>query len=380
MEQQDLFGLVDEVYRRHGAVDNPTLYRLMEDEAGPLFGCKNHQGVDILKRKVRWYQQTLKHAGVLTRDSDGVWHHNSRGLTEIDSTYAVLGFSTRLGIAVIADCKHFFGRFDEPVHLVVTSPPYPLANPRRYGNVSEKEYVDWLCTTIEPLIGCMADGASLCLNVGNDIFLSRSPARSLYRERLVLALAERFGLYKMDELVWHNPNKPPSPAQWASLKRVQLNAGWEPVYWFTNNPDKVKSDNRAVLQAHTPKHLRFMLEGGNRHHRVSSDGSHVKKAGAYSNITAGRIPRNILTFPHDNKPKHMQALKEAGLPRHGATMPLALAEFLIRFLSRSGDLVADPFAGSLTTALAAEKNGRRWVATEKIREYMDGAALRFSLT
>jgi hypothetical protein len=44
--------------------------------------------------------------------------------------------------------------------------------------------------------------------ISNDIFIAKSPARSLYRERLVLALHDRLGLWKMDELIWENKSKP----------------------------------------------------------------------------------------------------------------------------------------------------------------------------
>jgi DNA modification methylase len=44
--------------------------------------------------------------------------------------------------------------------------------------------------------------------------------------------------------------------------------------------------------------------------------------------------------------------------------PLALLERIIRAASRPGDLVLDPFAGSGTTLVAAEKLGRRWVGCD----------------
>jgi DNA modification methylase len=60
---------------------------------------------------------------------------------------------------------------------------------------------------------------------------------------------------------------------------------------------------------------------------------------------------------------------ENGLPVHGATMPLALADFLVRYLSEPDDLVVDPFSGWGTTAVAAERNGRRWLTSELMGEY-----------
>lgn len=57
-------------------------------------------------------------------------------------------------------------------------------------------------------------------------------------------------------------------------------------------------------------------------------------------------------------------------------MPLALATFLIKFLTREGDLVVDLFAGWGTSAKAAEDTGRRWLLTERMAEYVAAQALR----
>lgn len=382
-DQLSLFETVQEIYTTNPSLSQKELYAELESRGVDFSETKAISGksVNLIKRKVRWIQQTLKQMGVLERIEDGHWRMTEKGNLHQAQDCAVLGFSTGLGIAIIADCHQFFSGFKENIDLVFTSPPYPLAIQRNYGNVSESEYVDWLCRTIEPVIHLLHDGASICLNVGNDIFLSKSPARSLYRERLVLALSDRFGLHKMDELIWHNPNKAPTPIQWASLQRVQLNSGYEPVYWFTNNPQKVKSNNQAVLMPHTEQHKKLIANGGNQTHRVSGDGSHVKKVGAYQNQTAGKIPRNVLSIPHDarsNKP-WFDKLKEMGLPQHGALFPLALAEFFVRFLTKENDLVVDPFSGGFTTSLAAEKLNRRWVGTEQILEYVQGAKLRFAM-
>ena len=45
--------------------------------------------------------------------------------------------------------------------------------------------------------------------------------------------------------------------------------------------------------------------------------------------------------------------------------PLALYERIIRASSNPGDIVLDPFCGSGTTAVAAERLGRQWIAMER---------------
>ena len=65
---------------------------------------------------------------------------------------------------------------------------------------------------------------------------------------------------------------------------------------------------------------------------------------------------------------------------HPARMPKSLAEFFIKFLTRKGDLVLDPFAGSNVTGYTAECLGRKWISIEMIKEYAMGSKGRFKKT
>lgn len=392
--QLDLFSAVLHAYSREhgGAMANSDLYHVVADQAGiPVESFQDRMPVgrsgqmhSILTRKIRWHQQTLKHAGILQHvDGErGVWQLTSpasKDLDRISDNVAVVGFSTDLGIAILGSCETVFSRIDAPVHLCITSPPYPLAKARKYGNPTEPEYVDWICRILEPIVRNLVPGGSICLNVSNDIFVPGTPARSLYRERLVLALHDRLGLYKMDEFVWHNPAKAPGPVQWASKERYQLNVAWEPIYWLTNNPNGVRTDNRRVLQEHTEKHMKLILSGGEQRMQEYSDGAYRIQPGRFSNMTEGRIPRNVLVFGHTcaEQREYKRMARAAGLPAHGAPMPLKLASFLVEFMSNPGELVVDPFGGSFTTASAAERLGRRWLSTECMVQYVLGSALRF---
>lgn len=393
--QLNLFSSVLHAYAANeaGRLTNAEAYQkvaevmgLSEEEAlvRTVIG-KAEASRNVLAQKVRWYQQTLKQSGILehVEGERGVWQLTrkaSKELSEIAPTVAVLGFSTELGLAILGTCEHVFSHIDAPITLVLTSPPYPLKSARAYGNPSEAQYVDWICKTLEPVVKNLVPGGSLCLNISNDVFLSQSPARSLYRERLVLALHDRLGLFKMDELIWENRSKPPGPIQYASLQRNQLNVAWEPVYWFTNDPRQVKADNRRVLQAHTDKHLALIRGGGEQRAVSNSDGAYIIRPGAYGGDTAGSIPKNVLSFGHRCSAQlaYKKAARAQGLPVHGAPMPLKLAMFLVEFLSAPGDLVVDPFGGSFTTADAAERLGRLWLSTECMVEYVLGGSSRFT--
>lgn len=392
--QLDLFSSVLHAYtaERDGRLDNQTLYAEVAERAGidpDEFARRSPIGESgqlhsLTARATRWHQQTLKHAGILERveGQRGVWQLTQPASKKLDSIVpmvSVVGFSTDLGVAILGSCDSVFSRIDAPIVLALTSSPFPLRKPRAYGNVDESVFVDWLIKHLEPVVRNLVPGGSLVLNLSNDVFLAGMPARSMYTERLLLALHDRLGLYKVDTLPWVNKSKPPGPVRWASMDRVLLNTTWEPCFWLTNDPTRLRSDNRRVLLAHTEKHLALIQRGGEQREAIYSDGAYRIHQGSYGNPTAGKIPRNLLEFGHAcaDQRAYKKAARAHGLPVHGAPMPLALVKFLIEYMSEPGDLIVDMFAGSFTTPKAAELLGRRWLATEIMLQYVLGGSLRF---
>ena len=78
----------------------------------------------------------------------------------------------------------------------------------------------------------------------------------------------------------------------------------------------------------------------------------------YLDESKGEIVDNLWT---DIPPVNSQAEDRAG---YRTQKPLALLERIINASSNSGDLVLDCFCGSGTTAVAAEKLGRRWITCD----------------
>ncbi|MFN7130377.1 MAG: DNA-methyltransferase, partial [Brevundimonas sp.] len=62
---------------------------------------------------------------------------------------------------------------------------------------------------------------------------------------------------------------------------------------------------------------------------------------------------------------------------HPAVFPVALPEFVIDAYTDAGDIVFEPFGGSGTTMLAAERTGRLCRSVEIAPEYVDVAIKRF---
>lgn len=391
--QLDLFDVLG-AYRAAGdSISNEELYEQLTsqelltraelDAVSPIGESQELHSKS--KRRIRWFQQTLKGMGLLERiDGErGVWrlsHKNKAGLHEALDGVHLVAYSTELGCAVWTNNQPLFKSLGEPIHLCVTSPPYPLRQQRGYGNVDERKWVDFIVESLEPVVKSLAPGGSVVLNVSNDIFEPKRPSRSLYVERMVLALHDELGLSLMDRWPWINLSKPPGPTYWASIERQQLNVGWEPVFWFTNNPELVRSDNRRVLEPHSEQHLKLLEQGNTRQANYGDGAYRLRGKNSYANKTAGKIPKNVIVRGHrcaDTDAVRVAA-ERLGLPSHPAMFPTDIADFAIRFLTVEGDLVVDPFAGSNKVGLAAERLKRRWLSAELILEYVRVQAELFS--
>jgi DNA modification methylase len=62
---------------------------------------------------------------------------------------------------------------------------------------------------------------------------------------------------------------------------------------------------------------------------------------------------------------------------HPAVFPVALPEFIFQAYSQTGDVVFEPFNGSGTSLLAAQRTGRKCYGVEIAPEYVDVAIHRF---
>jgi len=92
--------------------------------------------------------------------------------------------------------------------------------------------------------------------------------------------------------------------------------------------------------------------------------------GAKGRSLNGKRPSNVFFYKDDEG--HIQFYKRVSNYRHlhGTSKPLEILEKLILVSTNPGDLVLDPYAGTLSTALAATKHGRRYLMIEKDGEYL----------
>lgn len=134
--QQDLFKPLMAAYSRGEPLRNDQLYEsLCTDKVIP--GGALLERVQIGKdralhnpvtRKIRWAQQGLRALGLLEKvpGERGVWRSTVKArdeLTPAPRRTVLLGFSTKLGLALWGDCADVFTGFNEPIHCCLTSPP-----------------------------------------------------------------------------------------------------------------------------------------------------------------------------------------------------------------------------------------------------------------
>lgn len=88
----------------------------------------------------------------------------------------------------------------------------------------------------------------------------------------------------------------------------------------------------------------------------------------------GRYRSNVWSYPGANT---FRAGRMEELAMHPTVKPVALVSDAMRDCSRRGDIVLDPFMGSGTTILAAERVGRRAYGMEIEPRYVDTAVRRW---
>ena len=68
-------------------------------------------------------------------------------------------------------------------------------------------------------------------------------------------------------------------------------------------------------------------------------------------------------------PNHVAFNSKAGNRIHPTEKPVPLLQYLTKLLSRPGDVILDPFAGSGSTGEAAMRSGRKCVLVEMDQEF-----------
>ena len=113
-------------------------------------------------------------------------------------------------------CCHFSDALRGKIQLVFTSPPFPLNNKKRYGNLTGTAYINWLKDFALLFCSMLAPDGSIVIELGNAWTPGRPVMDTLALEAL-LAFKEAAKLNLCQEFICHNPARLPSPAQWVNM-------------------------------------------------------------------------------------------------------------------------------------------------------------------
>jgi DNA modification methylase len=304
---------------------------------------------------------------------------------------------TKLGKYYLGDAEDFLrsedlGNIRGSIQLILTSPPFPLNQKKKYGNRSGKEYVEWLSSFAPIFSDLLTRDGSIVIELGNG-WLPERPVQSLLTLEALLTFVRHrdADLRLCQEFVSYNPSRMPSPAQWVTVERCRLIDSFTHIWWMAKS-DFPKADNRRVLRPYSAS-MKRLLET-RQFNRGSRPSGFTVRDQAFRNDNGGAIAHNLFeledidpnrqarlpnafSFANTTSADYFsRACRERGIEPHPARMPSGLANFFVQFLTEPGDLVLDPFAGSNTTGYVSELNERRWLAIERDLAYADQSQIR----
>lgn len=256
------------------------------------------------------------------------------------------GTTTGLGALYVGDGLDALRELpDASVDLVVTSPPYDRQP--RYGN-GERYGGEWYRGTFlkitQEIHRILAGHGSFVLN-----YRSRRHGRQrgTLQYELVFLLREQ-GFRFAEDFVWGKPSPPPGRFSHFLKDAVEY------CFQFAKTDDWQFFPEQCLSPARWDRRdLERRKQLAHNYDRAQApSGQGRKRVQAGPDLVR---PSTLLNFEPEFQPNPT---------RHPARFPVALPDFFIRLLTRPGDLVVDPFAGTCTTAVAAERLGRRWLAAE----------------
>ncbi|MGH9943229.1 MAG: DNA-methyltransferase [Pyrinomonadaceae bacterium] len=261
---------------------------------------------------------------------------------------------------------------------IVTSPPY--FGHREYSeSVQHREfelgredepqsYVRSVVTLFDELRRVLRSDGTLWLNLGDT-----------YRDGQLIGIPWRvaFGLQDAgwlirSEIIWHKPNAMPS-----SVKNRPTTAH-EHLFLLAKASDYFYNAD-AIREPHVTLSAESKMKGGRNHFGKRNGTPEQGKNKGNSNLHNGRwdqafhpLGRNKRTVWNISLGKFRGA--------HFAVFPEPLVECCVLAGTSTGDIVLDPFMGSGTTALVAQRLNRHFLGLELIPEYAEMALKRVKET
>ncbi len=258
---------------------------------------------------------------------------------------------------------------DQSIHCIVTSPPYYLQrdyrSPSQIGNeASPEEYVEALKQVFREAKRVLRDDGTLWLNLGDKYKNGQLLGMPW---RVALALKDDGWILRSD-IIWHKPNAMPS-----SVKN-RPTTDHEYIFLFCKS-NSYFYDTDAVREPHVTFSDKSRMKGGRNHFGIVNGTPEQGKNAGNSNLHDGRWDQ---TF--HPKGRNRRTVWEIPLSKfrdtHFAVFPEKLVEICVLAGSPSSGIVLDPFCGSGTTSIIAQKLGRKHIGIDSNSKYCDLARTR----
>lgn len=250
----------------------------------------------------------------------------------------------------LGDCKEELKKLpNNYVDLIFTSPPYADQRKSTYGGIHPNKYVDWFLPITQELLRVLKPTGTFILNIKERVVEGE---RHTYVLELIIALRNQGWLWT-EEYIWHKKNS--HPGKWPNRFRDS----WERLLQF----NKSKSFNMYQEEVMIPigdwakTRLKNLSETDLRRDNSKVGSGFGKKVSNW--LDREKVyPSNVLYLATECNNKN-----------HSATFPENLPEWFIKLFTKDDDIVLDPFMGSGTTILVANRLRRNAIGIDLLKEY-----------
>ena len=250
------------------------------------------------------------------------------------------------------DCLNILKNIeDDSIDLIITSPPYADQRKNTYGGIHPDKYVAWFLTRTSEFKRVLKSTGSFILNIKERVY---NGERHTYVIELILKMKKQGWLWT-EEYIWHKKNC--YPGKWPNRFRDS----WERLLHFTKQKRfKMFQDNVKIPMGNwAAQRLRNLSETD-----MLRDESKVG-SGFGKNIS-NWLDKNMV-YPTNV----LHLATECSNKNHSATFPESLPSWFIHLFTEEDDIVLDPFAGSGTTLVAANKLKRNAIGIDINKDYVD---------